>query len=301
MENNENLKEKIKEELKNELKSELKEDIKEKVAKKKGIMSKVFSFSLDMLFTSRYLNRWAEKTSKNIENPFLKGIVEGLTYKKTYNFDNISDLFKQLNKKKENNQNINSTHTFSVWKELKGESMEEKISQEINKSKKNSINLEKNQNFNSNNENISQTNNSTENLDNSIKNSDNQNQENSINLNKDSISIENKIAPEVLQDARDRYEKMLQKNQYDENDRQRAIKNFQLEGKICKYAIYISLIFFLISLFFWGYSGIIMSIVALTFAWVKGTIAHFYLWQTQKRACLSFALFIKDDGWVKVL
>ncbi len=164
-------------------------------------------------FPSVLINRWAEKAHKDIKNPYLSKIVEGMTYRKAYGFGETKERIGQL---------IAEDNPVEVPAEVAGRTPEEA------------------------------------------------------------------------------YEQMMQRNGFGMRDRSRGMENLRREINMFRIGMGVALSLVVAGAVFWGWQSMLMATMAFLYAWLKGTVAAFYLWQSERKACLPFKQFSAEGGWFSV-
>lgn len=101
-------------------------------------------------------------------------------------------------------------------------------------------------------------------------------------------------------DARERYEVMLQRHGFTPRDVARGERNLVTEVRLFQIVLFCCVGLTLASAFWWGWISLWMSILACLFAYVKGTLAAFALWQHRQRALHPFGRFRKEGGLLAV-
>lgn len=98
-----------------------------------------------------------------------------------------------------------------------------------------------------------------------------------------------------LSDA-EAYEAMMARNGFTEEDRARGMANLKKEIRGWQIALAISVALVLCAAVLWGWLQMSMAFVAVAFCWIRGTIAAFYLWQTEQRQCGSLRRFVREGA-----
>lgn len=109
------------------------------------------------------------------------------------------------------------------------------------------------------------------------------------------------VEAEMDDSAQRAYADMMNRQGFSERDREVGIGNLKRELRMFRVLMVITLVLVLVSVFFWGWAAFVMAVLSFLLSWLKGTVAAFYLWQTEQRACYSFRGFVvKHGGWLSV-
>lgn len=100
--------------------------------------------------------------------------------------------------------------------------------------------------------------------------------------------------------AEEAYRAMMTRHGFGEEDRVRGMKNLRRETRIAQVCMVVALACVMFGAYVQSWPTLVMALLALVYAWLKGTQASFFLWQSENRACLSVKTFCASGGLLKI-